>query len=289
MSDEQPLKTFDVFWMILLGAIWGGSFLFMRISVKEFGPIPLIQVRVAVGAAFLLIVVFWQRKQSLLLTSPWKMLFVGLTNSAVPYTLFALGTKLLSSGFAAILNATSPFFGALIALIVFHERLPIIKWIGLMIGFVGVVVLVVGNVQLEGSSLGVLVCLLAAMSYAVAAHFTKRQLGGVDPMITATGCQLTAALAMIPAAIYTWPEQSPSANSWLAVIALGVLCTGAALAIYFHLIQAIGATRSISSSLPHPAFGVLWGCLFLDEQLSLAILAGGSLILGGLFFVSRTK
>lgn len=274
--------------MILLGAIWGGSFLFMRIAVKEFGPIALIQVRVAVGAAFLMMIVAWQGKLRLILQSPWKMLFVGLFNSAIPYTLFALGTKLLSSGFASILNATAPFFGALIALAVFRERLQLVKWFGLAVGFFGVVVLVLGSSELEGSVLGVFVCLLAAFCYSIAAHFTKRKLGGIDPMITATGCQLTAALSMIPFAIMEWPTESPSTKSWLAVLALGIVCTGAALAIYFHLIQIIGATRSISVAYLIPLFGVLWGCIFLGEQLSISLLVGGALILGGLFFVSRT-
>ncbi len=274
--------------MVLLGAIWGGSFLFMRISVPEFGPIALIQVRVAISAVFLLVVLAFLGQLGQLYQSPWKMLVVGLSNSAVPYTLFALGTGLLSAGFASVLNATAPFFGAILGVTLFRDRLSAAKWSGLAIGFAGVLVLVAGNRTLEGSVLGIGVCLLAAFSYAAAAHYTKRELAGVNPMVIATACQIAASLSMIPVSIFTWPEQSPSMQSWLSAIALGVVCTGAALAIYFYLIGAIGATRSISVAYLIPLFGVLWGCIFLNESITWSILLGGAMILTGLFFISRS-
>lgn len=288
MSESNPLRPIDIGAMVLLGAIWGGSFLFMRIAVKDFGAIPLIQVRLTVAAVLLLCVLVIQGKLKLLLVRPSNMFVVGLLNSAIPYPLFAFGTKSLEAGFASILNATSPFFSALIALLVFRQGMAVSKWMGLLAGFVGVFVLSAFNKAIDGSALGIAACLFAAFLYAVAAHYSKRNLVGTDPMVTATASMISASLCLAPLSVYLWPSQSPSRDSWLAAIALGILCTGAALAIYFHLIQVIGATRSVSVAYLIPLFGVLWGCLFLGESLTVSILCGGTLILAGLFFVSRS-
>lgn len=273
--------------MLLLGAIWGASFLFMRIAVKEFGPIPLILVRVLFGGGFLLIVAVLRNKQHELLQSPFKMAVVGATNSALPYPLFAWGLKLLSAGFGSVINATAPFFGALIGVFFLHESLSSRKWTGLAVGFLGVCVLAASNHKLEGSALGLAACLLAAFSYSVAAHYTRRQMQGVSALAIATSSQLAAVIMLAPLAIMNWPEQMPSLSSWLAAAALGILCTGGALLIYFDLLHTIGATRAMSVGYLIPLFGVLWGWLFLGETITLWILLGGALILGGLFVFTR--
>ena len=287
MNEQSSLRTRDLAYMFLLGAIWGASFLFMRIAVKEFGPIPLIEVRVLFGGAFLLIVAIIQDKQRELLQSPLKMSVVGATNSALPYTLFAWGLQLLSAGYGSVINATAPFFGALIGVLFLKEKLSPRKWAGLAVGFLGVCVLAASNRKLEGSLLGLLACLLAAFSYGIAAHYTRHQLSGVSALAIATASQLTAAIMLLPLAVFYWPAVVPSLGSWLAAAALGVLCTGVALLIYFDLLKVIGATRAISVGYLIPLFGVLWGWLFLGEAITGWILLGGALILGGLFVFTR--
>lgn len=287
MSEQSSLRTRDLIFMLLLGAIWGASFLFMRIAVQEFGPIPLIEVRVLFGGGFLLLVALLQGKQRELWQSPMKMAVVGATNSALPYTLFAWGLKLLSAGFGSVINATAPFFGALIGVFFLKETLSRSKWLGLAVGFLGVCVLAISNHKLEGSASGLAACLLAAFSYGIAAHFTRRKLVGVSALAIATSSQLAAALMLVPLSIAYWPEQLPSLGSWLAAAALGILCTGVALLIYFDLLHVVGATRAISVGYLIPLFGVLWGWLFLDESVTLWILLGGALILGGLFVFTK--
>ncbi len=288
-NESTQLRTMDLLLMLLLGAIWGASFLFMRMAVNEFGPVPLIEVRVLFGGFFLLIVACVQGKQRELLQSPWKMAVVGATNSALPYSLFAWGLKLLTAGFGSVINATAPFFGALIGVFFLGERLSVRKWLGLGVGFLGVCVLAVSNHKLAGSALGLLACLLAAFSYGVAAHYTRRKLSGASALAIATSSQLTAAIMLLPLAIAYWPEQMPSLTSWLAAAALGILCTGAALLIYFDLLHSIGATRAISVGYLIPLFGVFWGWLFLGEALTLWIVAGAALILGGLFVFTKSN
>ena len=275
--------------MLLLGAIWGASFLFMRIAVKEFGPIALIEVRVAFGGLFLLLVALVQGKQRDLLRAPLHMSFVGATNSALPYTLFAYGLQLLSAGFGSVINATAPFFGALVGVIFLKESLTTTKWFGLAVAFFGVCLLAVSNHKLEGSTLGLVACLVAAFSYGIAAHYTRRKLAGVSALAIAASSQLAAALMLLPLSILYWPERMPGVGSWLAAAALGILCTGAALLIYFQLLAKIGATRAISVGYLIPLFGVLWGWLFLSEPITLSIVLGGMLILGGLYLFTRVR
>lgn len=299
MSETNPLRLTEIALMLLLGAIWGGSFLFMRMAVPDFGAIPLIQVRVGVAAVFLATIVLFQGNLRQLAEQPFKMMIVGLLNSAIPYTLFAFGTKTLTAGFASILNAMSPFFGAILAVLIYHEKMSAMKWLGMLMGFGGVLVLVIGDGAAAdfslgsnlrgGSILGVVACMSASLMYAIAAHFTKRHLAGTNPMVIATSCQIAATLAMLPITPFYWPTESPDLASWLAALALGVVCTGAALGIYFHLIHKIGATRSISVAYLIPLFGVLWGVLFLDETLQVSVVLGGGLILLGLYLVANSK
>lgn len=287
MKESSPLRGTDLLLMILLGAIWGASFLFMRMAVQEFGPIALIEVRVLFGGGFLLIVACLQNKQRELLQAPIKMAIVGTTNSALPYTLFAWGLKLLSAGFGSVINATAPFFGALIGVFFLHESLSTRKWLALAVGFLGVCILAASHHKLEGSVLGMAACLLAALSYGVAAHYTRRKLSGVSALAIATSSQLAAALLLLPLAVFNWPEQIPSLVSWAAAAALGILCTGGALLIYFDLLHRIGATRAISVGYLIPLFGVLWGWLFLGEDISLLMALGGTLIVGGLILFTK--
>ncbi len=289
-ADEKPIRVIDWLWMILLGAIWGASFLFMRLAVPEFGPIALIQLRVTVGGLFLLAIAVAQGKHRELFRSPKDIAMVGFSNSALPYTLFAFSTKFLFAGFASIINATAPFFGALISVVVLRESIPTRKWIGMLVGFCGVCVLLLGHGEFGGSGywfyLGVGASLLATCMYAIAAHWTKKRLQAIPSFSIATGSQLSAALMLAPFTLFYLPESMPSLRSWLAALALGWICTGLALLIYFHLIQRIGATRTMTVAYLIPLFGVLWGVTLLGETITLGLLGGGGLIVAGLAILS---
>lgn len=269
--------------MLILAALWGGSFLFMRIAAPQFGPVPLIELRVGLAALVLLPVLAWRGHTRLLRERAGSLLFVGLTNSALPFVLYAWASLSVTAGFASIVNATSPLFAALVAWLWLKDRLSPTSMAGLLLGLLGVVLLVWGKASFRagGSGWAVLACLGATLNYGIAANFTKRYLTGVDPMAIATGSQLYAALLLAPFAVWLWPAGDPGREAWLAVILLAVGCTGVAYVLYFRLIAQIGPARAIAVTFLIPVFGMLWGALLLGEAVTSNMIAGCAVILGG--------
>lgn len=280
------MQAVDVLYLVVLAAIWGASFLFMRVAAPEFGPVALIEMRVILAALFLL-PVLWSRGRRRGLgemrANAGPMLVVGVINSAVPFSLLAYATLSLTAGFASILNATAPFFAAIVAYVWLRDRLPPSRVIGLVVGFAGVAVLVWGRASFKpgGGGLAVTAGLAAGLSYGVSANYTKRYLTGVSALATATGSQVGAALALLPFALVSIPGSPPSPRAWAMVVALAVVCTGVAYLIYFRLIARIGPARTVAVTFLIPAFGVLWGRLFLREPVTGQMLAGAAIVLTG--------
>ena len=273
----------DIADLLLLAMLWGGSFLFMRITAPEFGPMPMVEMRVAVAALFLLILLQHAGHVGEMRANWRGIAFVGIVNSVIPFTLFAFAILSMTAGVASILNATSPLFGALIAFAWLGERLPWQRVLGLAVGFAGVALLVGGKPSFEagGDGWAIVMALAAALSYGIAPNFTKLRLTGVAPLAIATGSQIAAAIVVLPLAIASWPVEAPSLKAWGAAIALGVASTGFAYMLYFRLIANIGPTRAIAVTFLIPAFGMLWGALFLDEPITTKMIAGCVVILFG--------
>jgi len=267
--------------LLLLAAIWGASFLFMRVAAPEFGPIPLIEIRVAVAALFLSAVLALRGGFRGMRGKLWPLGLVGAINSALPFSLFAYATLSLTAGFAAVLNATAPLFGALVAYVWLRESLASTRVLGLVLGFIGVLTLVWGRLSLRGDRRAILAALLAALAYGIAAHYTKRRLATAPPLVIATGSQIAAAVLLLPAALRYWPARPPSLSSWLCAISLGIACTGIAYILYFRLIANAGPVRAIAVTYLVPVFGMLWGRLFLREPITPNIIAGCAVILLG--------
>ncbi len=272
----------DLIDLLLLGAIWGASFLFMRVAAPEFGPVPLIAVRVAVAAAFLSVVLSHRNGFSEMKGRLVPLGVVGALNSAIPFSLFAFATLSLNAGFASVLNATAPLFGALVAYIWFRESLSPARVFGLALGFVGVLILVSGRLSLGGDLSAILACLLAALCYGIAAHYTKARLIGASPLVIATGSQIGAAVVLAAPAMYFWPARTPSVSGWLFALVLGVVCTGLAYVLYFRLIARAGAAKAIAVTYLIPVFGMGWGWLFLGERLTASMVLGCAVILLGI-------
>jgi drug/metabolite transporter (DMT)-like permease len=270
--------------LILLGVIWGASFLFMRIAVPEFGAIALVEVRVSVAAIFLLAILMWRRGAGEVLKLAGPLTFLGVVSSALPFVLFAWATLTVTAGTAAVVNATAPLFGALVGFVWLGDRLRPVQCAGLAIGFVGILVLMWDRiaVNIDGAAWAIGACLLAALSYGVAVNFTKHRLTGVNSLISSTGSQLASTILLLPLAIKYWPAQSPTAASWYSAIGLGILCTGLAFVIYFRLIARIGPARAITVTYLVPVFGMLWGELFLHEPISAGMLAACAVIVLGI-------
>lgn len=277
------MGLFSMLELVLLAALWGASFLFMREGAPQFGPIALIALRTGIAALFLLPILLLGRQQRYIFSQWRPILIVGLTNTAIPFCLFSYTTLSLAAGFTSILNATAPMFAAIIAFLWLRQKLTLTAMAGLLVGFGGVFVLVTGKeggmVRIEW--LPILAALAATFLYGFAANYTKKALNGVPSLAIATGSQLYSALALSPLAWLTWPASMPGAEAWWQVGALGIACTGLAYILYFHLIEKVGVSNSITVAYLVPLFGVLWGALFLDEVLHFSMFAGGGMILLG--------
>ena len=273
--------------LVLLGALWGASFLFMRIGAAEFGALPAAAVRVAVATLFLLPLLFL-RGHGAALGQHWKAsMAIGVLNSGIPFALFCFALLTINSGLAAVINATVPMFGALVAWAWFRDRPDGSRIVGLIIGFAGVAMLASRSAGLHADAGGnaalwaVLACLGACASYGVAASATRRYLGGVPALATATGSQIGATLFLALPALWFWPTQMPSLRAWLALLALGVACTGLAYILFFRLIANAGPARALTVAFLVPVFAVFYGAVFLGENITQWMLICAAVIVCG--------
>ena len=286
---------------VLLAAIWGSSFLFMRIGTVEFGPLPTAAVRVAIAALFLLPLV-WLRGLLPVLGKNWKRIFfIGLLNSGVPFACFAFALLSISTGLSAILNATVPMFGALIAWVWLKDKPTASRVLGLVIGFSGVALLAWDKATFKADASGlapgwaVLACLLACVCYGVSASYTKRYLSGLPPLVTAAGSQIGATLGLALPALWLWPARMPGTSAWLALLAVGVVCTGIAYILFFRLIENAGPPRALAVTFLVPVFAVLYGVLFLNESVTpwmvgcAGVIVGGTALSTGLLKLGRDR
>ncbi len=269
--------------LVMLAALWGASFLFMRIGAPEMGPVGLIAIRTLVAGLFLLPFLFFYNSHRGVRRHVPTIAFVGVIGSAMPFALIAYATLTVTAGYASILNATTPMFGALVAWMWLGDRLTPSGIIGLLVGFAGVFVLVWGRGEMPSLQLGMAVAaaLTATLLYALAATTTKRYLAEVHPLTLATLSQLFAAASLLPLALLAVPEQMPSAKAWWSVLLLGIASTGIAYVIYFRLISQVGPTKTLTVTFLIPAFGLFWGWLFLEEEIGWSMVAGCLLILVG--------
>ena len=273
----------DVVNMVLLAALWGASFLFTRIAAPAFGAFALAEIRTAIAALMLLPLLAWRADFSELRARPLRFLMLGAVNTAFPFALFAYAALSITAGLASILNAAAPLFGALVAWIWLRERLTPLQLLGLAIGFAGVLWLSGAKAEFRpgGTGWAIVAGLVATISYGFSASVAKKYFGGVRPLSTAAGTQTAAALLLLPFAAYFWPSAAPTIGDWAAATALGVFCTGFAYLLYFRLISRIGPSKTITVTFLIPAFAMLWGALFLGEEVTTTMIAGCGVIIAG--------
>ena len=269
---------------VALAAIWGASFLFMRVAAAEFGAFATAGLRVSVGALVLAPLLWFSGQWGALRRRALPILFVGLLNSGLPFVLFSYAVMSISTGLSSILNATVPLFGAVIAWLWLKDRPDRSRLVGLVVGFAGVVMLAGDKASFKpgGSGWAVLACLLATLCYGYAANFTKKYLAGVPPLATATGSQLGATLGLALPTIWYWPADTPSGWApWLSLLVLGVFCTGVAYILYFRLIEKLGPARAVTVTFMVPVFAIMYGTAFLDEELTPWMLVSGVVVVCG--------
>jgi len=267
--------------LVLLGALWGAAFLFIRIAVPEFGPIALVEVRVLIAAALLLA---WMAARGELgaFRGRWRQLFmIGAINTAVPFALFAYATRTVPAGFAAVLNATVPLWGALIGRVVFREKLGIDRGVGLFVGFIGVVILVAPKLSVGGETLAIAAALTGSSLYALSAHLTRRLLPGMSSLAISGGSLLASVVLLAIPTLLLRPTAMPSAAAWGSVLALAVGGTALGYVLYFRLLANAGPTSAMAVTYLIPLFGMVWGWLFLDEAATATMLMGCGFVLAG--------
>lgn len=272
---------------LILAAIWGSSFLFMRMAAVELGALPTAALRVAIASLFLLPLMLAKGHWGALRQN-WKpVLFVGVFNSGIPFALYSFAVVHISTGLSSILNATVPLFGAVVAWVWLRDQPSLSRTVGLVIGFGGVVLLAGGQASFKPNASGiapawaVLACLAATSCYALSASFTKKHIPSLPPLVTATGSQIGATLALALPALWLRPDHWPSASAWWALLVVGVLCTGVAYILYFKLIETAGPSRALTVTFLVPVFAIAYGVLFLGESVTAWMVLSGAVILLG--------
>ncbi|ROM71434.1 EamA family transporter [Pseudomonas brassicacearum] len=290
------MNPVDILRLLSLAAIWGASFLFMRIIAPVIGTIPTAFFRVSIAFVGLLVILALMRVDWNFRGKLKVVMALGLINSGIPATFYSVAAQVLPAGYSAIFNATTPLMGVLIGGLFFSEKLTTAKVSGVFLGLLGVGILTrAGPVAFDLQLLmGALACLLATTCYGFAGFLTRRWLdhqGGLDSRLSALGSMFGATVFLLPLFGYSVISQPPVSwggwSVWLSLLGLGLVCTALAYILYFRLLSSIGPVKSMTVTFLIPPFGVLWGALLLDEPLGMAHLYGGVLIAAALWLVLK--
>jgi drug/metabolite transporter (DMT)-like permease len=288
----MPLQ--NAFMLLLLGTIWGASYMFIKVSVAEITPLTFVVLRTGLGGGLLALFLLL-RGRRLPGRSLWKPLFVmGLFNTLIPYGLINWGELYISSALAAILTGTMPLFTVILA----HfwskdERMDWYKAAGVVIGFLGVVVLLAPDVR-EGivhNIAGDLAVMGAGLSYAIAAVFARRHLTGHEPAVLSTGMLLAGFILTVPLAFaFERPlALAPSLRAWGATLALAFVGTAIAYLIYYWILEHGGAVQASLVTYIIPVGALFWGWLLLGENIRWTSLVGLGGILLGIMVANRFR
>jgi drug/metabolite transporter (DMT)-like permease len=277
------MRGADVARLILLAAIWGGSFPFLLLTVPELGPLATAEARLVLAG-----VTIWLYLRLMSTPLDWSRhwrhyVIVGAANSAAPFVLYAWSAQHLPASYLAVINAVSPLFGALVATLWLGERLSANAVFGIAVGISGVAILV-GLGPLPASAtviVAALAGLAAAACYAIGGGYIKRRSLQTEPSALAGGSQIAATAMLAPFAVASAPAALPSSTAMFAALALGVLCTGIAYLLYFRLIADVGPARALTVTFLIPVFGMAWARLLLGEPITLTMVAGCMLVLVG--------
>ncbi len=270
------MRIGDLLILLLLAALWGASFLFMRISAPEFGPLPLVAFRMGLAGLALSSVFLKKEARESAKKHWWALLVSGVIGSSLAFILLSYATLTLSAGFTSLMNSSVPIFSAIIAAVWLKERLRVPQIIGLGLGVIGVGILVWRKLDFtaDGQGWPIAACIMACACYGFGASWMKSKLSSVRPFVASAGSLLGAALVLIPFALTQLPETSPSLKSWASAIALALFCTSLAFVFFFKLIQRSSATVATSVTFLIPFFAIFWGWLFLDEKVTTQMLLG---------------
>ncbi|HEY8607060.1 MAG TPA: DMT family transporter [Noviherbaspirillum sp.] len=279
----------DLAKLVFLSAIWGGSFIFLRIAVPEAGPLLTATLRTAIAGGALLtyarlskVEMHWRRN-----LKPFAL--VGFFAGVLPFTCFSFAALTLPAAYSAVLNATAPLFSALLSVMLLGERLTMGKLAGLVLGIAGVAILVGAGTlpPTLATAVAVGACLLAAAGYALSTIVVKKtgRPGDIHPIAMAAGSLALGGLMMLPTVPFALPDAMPSPLALGCILAMALLSSGLAQALFIPMIVRVGPTRAMSVSFLIPLFSMGWGVLFLGEAVGAATLFGGLVVLAAMAMV----
>lgn len=278
------MRAADLARLLSLGAIWGASFLFMRVVAPVLGPLVTADARMLIAAAALAL---WLRLSGHHLQ--WRRWWVqytvvGMINTGIPFILFAFAALSLGAGEMAVINATAPIWGAVLSALFLRERMTGRSACGLVLGIAGVV-LVSAPATASGAPLPWIAAVTASAFYGFTGVYLRRRAPDVPARGLAAGTQLAAGLFVLPLAA-AWPAPaSPPPLVVASLLALGLLCSAVAYVLYFRLIADLGATRALTVTYLIPLFAMLWGTLFLGERPTATMAGGAVLVIAGTLLV----
>ncbi|MBL7666199.1 MAG: DMT family transporter [Bacteriovoracaceae bacterium] len=282
----------DLIRLVSLAAIWGSSFIFMKILAPVLGPIMTACLRVTIAGSTL-IAYFYLTKLEVDWKANWKhYLVIAILNGSIPFTLFAYAALHIPAGLSAILNATAPHFGALLAAIFLADKLTTLKMLGLFLGLVGVSLIALkgGLAMDQFGYLGILACLFAAFCYGLVGVYLKKYCANLKPMAIAGSSQFLAGMVLLPLALTTTTINGViDLKIIITILCFSLLCSGLAFVIYYRLVANIGPSKALTVTFLTPVFGLLWGVLFLGEVLTFKVLIGCVIIIIGTTLVLYKK
>lgn len=283
------MSSADTLRLILLSSLWGLSFIFMRVAVPEFGPIPLILVRMGVGALLLFPLLLGAGYLKLVWENKRELFLLGLVNHVLPFCLLALATTRLEAGFTSLINATTPIFTALIGALFFMTPVQRQQYIGLAIALLGVYILSANRLDfaLGGDGWFILAVLGATFCYGIATNYSKTRLAHLPVRVLASGSVAMSALILLIPGLILWPSEPISALAWGNALGLAALSTTVAFLLYFGLISSAGATATSTVTFLVPVSALIWGFVLLGEVLTLQMLIGMVITLLGTAIATR--
>ena len=277
------MKLTDILTLVLLSAIWGASFLFMRVASPEFGPITLVFLRMFIALLVVSPFLLKPRFRKTLRQNIKPLSLLGLLNHVLPFCLLAFATLRLEAGFTSLINATTPMFAALVGAILFATPINRQQLLGLMLAFSGIFVLSADKLSFGSGGTGwaILAGLGATFCYGLSLHFSKRNLAHLSAREITVGSMAASSTMLIVPGILFWPEVNPSTTAWLSAISLAVVCTAIAFLLFFRLLASAGPMASSTVTFLVPLFAIAWGVVLLNETMTLQLLIGMAITLCG--------
>ena len=278
------------YWVLLifLGALWGSAFMFIKVATPEYGPVALVNARLIIASLIFLPILL--RKKYLPLLAPiWKhVLVLSVINNMIPFTLFSYASLGSSSNILAILNATTAFNTMVIAYFWINESVTLKQIVGLILGFIGVIILV--NPQnSEATLISSISCLVAAAFYSLSTVFIQKNSAKTNKLVLIGWSIVFSAVLMMPISYIYLPESIPSFEANISAVWLGAVSTGLGFLGYVRLIDKIGAVKTSIVAYFLPVFGILWGYIFLDEKISISVVIGCLVVLMGIFLATSNN